>query len=113
MPYILNFRDFISESSEPIAFGQPKISLNFSDDTLVGFRNQLLDKYYGKVSNTENKETVNKCITTYVYALDKKLKIDEDIIKLMAKTLGMTHSELTKELQKETTDFYDKPNVIG
>jgi hypothetical protein len=113
MSHILSFQDFISESAEPQAFGQPKISLNFSDDTLVGFRNQLLDKYYGKVSNTEDKEKINKCITTYVYALDKKLKIDEDIIKMMASTLGMTHAELTKELQKETTDFYDKPNVIG
>lgn len=113
MLHVLSFQDFVAESAEPQAFGQPKISLNFADDTLVGFRNHLLDKYYGNASNIEDKEKINKCITTYVYTLDKKLKIDEDIIKMMASTLGMTHKELTTELQKETSDFYDKPNVIG
>jgi hypothetical protein len=114
MSHIKSYNEFISESDEPVAVGQPKISLNFADETLTGLRQSLLDKYYGKVSNTEDKEKINKCITTYVYALDKKLKIDEDIIKMMAGTLGMTHEELTKELTKETTEFYDKsPNVIG
>lgn len=113
MSELLSFSQFISESNDFTAFGQPKISLNFADDTLIGLRLHLLDKYYAKTSNTEDKEKINKGITTYVYTLDKKLKIDEDIIKMMAKIIGKTHDEFAKELSKETTEFYDKPNVIG
>ena len=59
-------------------------------------------------------EKINKCISTYVYALDKKLKIDSEIIETLGKCLGKDHEEMSRELEKLTNKFYDgKKNVIG
>jgi len=93
-----------------------RTSVNFSDETLEGLRRKLLDKYYKGVDSDdkEKRETINKCVSTFVYALDKKLRIDGDIIDLMAKTLNRDSKELSKELTKETEEFYgSSPNLYG
>lgn len=112
MSHVLNFSDFLLEAdlSEPVK--QP-LTLNYSDETLEGLRRHFLDKYLNNLDK-EKQETVNKCITTYVYALDKKLKIDSEIVELLADTLGKETKEMAKELSDETQEFYDKkPNIIG
>jgi hypothetical protein len=80
---------------------------------MEGLRRKLLDKYMPMAKDKEAEKTINSCITTYVYALDKKLKIDEDIIKSLADKIGKKHKDISKELAKETTEFYDQPNVIA
>lgn len=93
-----------------------RTSVNFSDDTLEGLRRKLIDKYYKDVDSNdkEKRNTINKCVSTFVYALDKKLRIDGDIINLMAKTLNRDSKELSKELTKETEEFYgNSPNHYG
>jgi hypothetical protein len=112
MSHVLNFTDFLLEAdlSEPIK--QP-LTLNYSDETLEGLRRHFLDKYLGDLDK-EKQETVNKCISTYVYALDKKLKIDGDIVDLLADALGKDSEAMAKELADDTREFYDKkPNIIG
>jgi hypothetical protein len=58
---------------------------------------------------------MNKCISTYVYALDKKLRISSDIVDMLAKAAGESNDETMKTLTKETEKFYgdEKPNHYG
>lgn len=91
-------------------------SVNFADETLENLRRKMLDKYWAKVdSDDEDKrETINKCISTFVYALDKKLRIDGDIMELMAKTLDMSSKDLNKEITEMTEKHYgESPNHYG
>ena len=85
-----------------------KTAINFADETLENLRRQLLDKYYKTVSSDDEgtRENINKAISTYVYCLDKKLRIDGDIIDLLAKCLGKDSKEMSKELTKITDEFY-------
>jgi hypothetical protein len=49
-----------------------------------------------------------------MYALDKKLKIDSDIVDMLADVVGKSSEDIAKELSKETVGYYDKfQNVIG
>ena len=95
--------------------GKGDVSMNHSDETLEGLRRALLDHYFEKVgSNNENSDTVNKCVSTYVYALGNNLKIDEDIVTLLAKTVGEDAKETRDTLSKVTREFYDeKSNIYG
>ena len=114
---ILSYKQFLLEDNKDVDLATPQkkiIALNYADETMEGLRRELLDKYMTKAENKESQEKINKCISTYVYALDKKLKIDSDIIAMLAKAVGKNTEEISKELEKETHDFYDKsPNVIG
>jgi hypothetical protein len=111
---ILTYVDWIKESvnlAKPI---NPGISINYADETMEGLRRSLLDEYIPQAKNKEAETIINRAISTYVYALDKKLKIDEDIIILLSNAIGKTHDELSKEISKKTVDFYNgKQNVIG
>jgi hypothetical protein len=95
--------------------GKGNVPMNHSDETLEGLRRALLDHYFEKVgSNNENSDTVNKCVSTYVYALGNNLKIDEDIVTLLAKTAGEDAKETRDTLSKITRKFYDeKSNIYG
>ena len=114
---VLNYSQFLLEEIKKVDMSSPQkqiLSINWADETLESLRRHLLDKYMNKSANKEVENNINKCITTYVYALDKKLKIDSDIIAMLAKAVGKNTEEISKELEKETHDFYDKsPNVIG
>lgn len=85
-----------------------RTSINFADDTLETLRRKFLDKFFAE-TNEEDQEirgTINKCVSTYVYCLDKKLRIDADIMELLAKTINMGIKELTKYMTEETEKFY-------
>jgi hypothetical protein len=113
MTRVLSFLQFINEADLSVPDKQP-LALNYADETMEGLRRHLLDTYSDKCDTKEGKEIVNKCISTYVYALDKKLKIDGDIVDLLAKTINCSPEEMAKDLDKETRGYYDKsPNIIG
>lgn len=114
---ILSYKQFLLEDNKDVDLATPQkkiIALNYADETMEGLRRELLDKYMTKAENKESQEKINKCISTYVYALDKKLKIDSEIIETLGKCLGKDHEEMSRELEKLTNKFYDgKKNVIG
>jgi len=85
-----------------------KTAINYADDTLESLRRKFLDMFYTDEKDNEKREIINKCVSTYVYCLDKKLRIDEDIMNLLAKTLGMEPKELNKKMQEATEKFYGK-----
>ena len=89
---------------------------NLADETLESLRRNLLDKYLTKIDgdDKEGKDTVNKCVSTLIYCLDKKLRIDSDIINLLAHKMGVEPADISKELSKEVEAFYGKsPNLYG
>jgi hypothetical protein len=46
--------------------------------------------------------------------MDKKLRIDEDIIILLAKCVGMSQDEVTKILSEELDKYYGQfQNIYG
>jgi hypothetical protein len=109
-----NMKDSSSHSlrttNNPVSMGK-----NHSDPTLDGMRSVLLDIFWPKAKGDKAKETkINQCITTYVHALDRKLRIDEDIIIMLAELVGMDQGEVTKILSEETDKYYSKfQNMIG
>ncbi len=95
--------------------GKGNVPMNHSDETLEGLRRELLDHYFEIVgTNNEKSDTVNKCVSTYVYALGNNLKIDEEIVILLAKTAGEDAAKTRETLSKMTRSFYDeKSNIYG
>jgi hypothetical protein len=114
MGVFFSYIDFLRETqdmSEPV---EPGITLNYADETMEGLRRRLLDDYMPTAKNEEVEKTINSCISTYVYSLDKKLKIDEDIIKKLGEAVGKSHEDMSKELADKTREYYDgSKNVIG
>jgi hypothetical protein len=92
----------------------PNSTLNYADETIEGLRRKLIDLYFAKTEDKSKRETINKCLSTYVYALDKKLKISSDIIDMLAKAVDETAEETRKTLAEETDKFYgETPNHYG
>jgi hypothetical protein len=117
MNSVLSYEQFLLEGDKEVDMSNPRsktITLNYADETMEGLRRYFLDKYMPKAENKETEEKINKCITTYVYTLDKKLKIDSKIVEDLGKCLGKNHEEMSRELQELTNEFYDgKNNVIS
>ena len=91
-----------------------KVAINFADESLEGLRRQFLDKFSAEVDDKEKQDTINKCVSTFVYCLDKKLRIDADIMALLAKTVGMDIEKLNKMMTDEVDNFYGKSaNIYG
>ena len=112
----MSYTNFLNEEVYLSKPAEPAETLNYADETLEPLRRKLLDKYFEEASDLtpEVKKKINKCISTYVYALDKKLKIDEDIVNLLAETVGKDPKDVREELNKLTNEFYDESkNVIG
>lgn len=118
-----NYLDFINEGKKGLTpagnviktdqAGTMKSSANPTDGALEELRRKFLDKFYTK-ANEEDKEVINKCVSTIVYCLDKNMRIDSDIIDLLAKKVGKKSSELTKELEKDTNEFFgSQDNIYG
>ena len=97
-------------TNNPVAAG-----VNHSDPTLDGLRTVLLDIFWPKANGDKKKETkINQCVTTFVVALDKKLRIDEEIIDLLALNSGMSKEKVTDILSKEVNKYYSKfVNIFG
>lgn len=121
------FLDFLTESkgagnakgskSLPINLGNNPVAggTNHSDPTTDGLRNHLLDIFWPKANGNKKIETqINQCITTFAHAMHKKLRIDEDIIILLAKCVGLTHEETTKILETELNKYFNQfQNIYG
>jgi hypothetical protein len=112
-----NYNEFLAEGKGPKPAGtimrtdnaqKVKVAINFADETLETLRRKFIDQFYADVDDEEKKEIINKCVSTFVYCLDKKLRIDADIMNLLAKTVGMDPEELNKKMQEETEKFYGK-----
>ena len=84
------------------------VSMNFADETLENLRRNLLDKFFEMTEDEEKRGLINKAISTYVYCLDKKLRIDGDIIDRLANAVDKKNEDITKILTKETDGFYGK-----
>jgi hypothetical protein len=114
----MNFSEFLAEGKKGLTNAGTimrsdnkhiiKTAINFADETLETLRRQLLDKYYKTVDSedVEKRANINKAISTYVYCLDKKLRIDGDIMDLLAKEVGQDKSKLIKDITKMTDEFY-------
>lgn len=116
MSSVLSYQQFLLEVKDSnLAVPQNKqVSVNYADETMEGLRRYFLDKYMPKAEDKETEEKINKCITTYVYTLDKKLKIDSKIIEDLGKCIGKNHEDMSRELEKLTNKFYDgKNNIIS
>jgi hypothetical protein len=100
----------IRTSDRPTAAG-----INHADSTLDGLRSHLLDIFWPKANGDKEKEvTINQCITTFVHAMDKKLRIDEDIIQRLAKCVDMPQEKVTQILGKELDKYYSQfQNLYG
>jgi hypothetical protein len=121
---VKSFNEFINEGKKGLTnagsimktdnVSKVQTSVNFADESLENLRRQLLDKFFAETDNSEQRHIINKCISTVVYCLDKKLRIDEDIIERLAKETGKKTSKILKILQKETDAFYGSAgNVYG
>jgi hypothetical protein len=97
-------------TNNPVASG-----VNHADPTLDGLRSHLLDIFWPKAEGDKQLETlINQCVTTFVHAMDKKLRIDEDIIKKLADAVGMGQEAVTKILSEELDKYYGKfQNIYG
>lgn len=89
-------------------------STNLADESLENLRRTLLDKFYKDIeeSDKEKREVINKCVSTFVFCLDKKLRIDGDIIMLLCKAVNMEAKDITKMLTDETDKFYGSSNNL-
>lgn len=91
-----------------------QVAINYADESLETLRRNLLDKFFDMADTEEQKKIINKCISTYVWCMDKKLRIDGDILDRLGKEVNMTNSEISKLLSKETDSFYGKvDNLYG
>ena len=112
-----NYIEFVTEGKKKLTnagtimktdnIAGTQTAINFSDETLENLRRKLYDTFMKDIdSDSPKSEIVNKAVSTYVYALDKKLRIDEDILDRLAQEVGMTTEEVSKILTEETDAFY-------
>jgi hypothetical protein len=116
MKWILTYNEFLLEGKKGLTnagsimrtnnVADVQYSINFSDDTLEILRRKLYDKYID-AADKKDAENVNKCVSTFVYCLDKKVRFDSEIVELLAKIVKKTPEKIIKELSKETDEFYN------
>ncbi len=96
--------------ANPVAAG-----VNHADPTTDGLRNHLLDIFWPKANGDKKLETkINQCVTTFAHAMEKKLRIDEEIIILLANCVNMSKEEVTKILTEELDKYYSQfQNLFG
>ena len=123
MEKLLTFTQFIAEGKKgPTPAGNvmgtsnvanTQFSVNFADETLEAVRRNLYDLFIG-VGGSKNTDLVNKCVSTIVYCLDKKMRIDADIIQKLADLVEKSIEEVTKMVTDEVNGFYGKQdNLYG
>ena len=121
---VKSFDEFILEGTKGLTnagsimktndLSQVQYSVNFADESLEGLRRKLIDKYFPSTDDEEKRHTINRCLTTFVYCLDKKLRFDEDVIETLANIVGKQVGEIAKELEKEANEYYGGPtNLYG
>jgi len=94
----------------PIAAGK-----NFSDPTIDGLREKLLDIFWPKANGDKKLEVaINQCITTFVHAMDKKLRIDAEIIEKLANAVQMDAKKVADILSETMDKYYGSfTNIYG
>jgi hypothetical protein len=111
-----NYSEFIAEgkkgptpagnvitATNPVAM---KSSMNPADESSEVLRRKLLDIFYTKLENSEDKDAVNKCVSTVVYCLSKNMRVDTDVINLLAKKTGKEVKDVVKTIENETNSYY-------
>jgi hypothetical protein len=116
MKWILSYNEFLLEGKKGLTnagsimrtnnVADVQYSINFSDETLEILRRKLYDKYID-AADKKDAENINKCVSTFVYCLDKRVRFDSDIVELLAKIVKKTPEKIIKELTKETDEFYN------
>jgi len=116
MRWILSYNEFLLEGKKGLTnagsimrtnnVADVQYSINFSDETLEILRRKLYDKYID-AADKKDAENINKCVSTFVYCLDKRVRFDSDIVELLAKIVKKTPEKIIKELTKETDEFYN------
>ncbi|NBO21944.1 hypothetical protein EBU94_01190 [bacterium] len=116
MRWILSYNEFLLEGKKGLtnagsimrtnSVADVQYSINFSDETLEILRRKLYDKYID-AADKKDAENINKCVSTFVYCLDKRVRFDSDIVELLAKIVKKTPEKIIKELTKETDEFYN------
>jgi len=111
-----NYSEFIAEGKKgptpagnvitPTSPSAMKSSINPADDTSETLRRRLLDKFYTKVETDEDKDVVNKCVSTVVYCLSKNMRVDSDVVNLLAKKTGKEIKDVVKTIEDETNSYY-------
>jgi hypothetical protein len=122
MKKFLSYTDFLAEGKKGLTnagsimktdnISNVKVSVNYADETLEPLRRDLYDEFMKKMGE-EQMETINKCVSTIVYCLDKKMRIDSDIIELLAKTTNRKIKEVTKTVGEMVNGHYGGFNQYG
>lgn len=89
-------------------------SVNFADESLEALRRKLIDKYFPSTDDKKQRHLINRCLSTFVYCLDKKMRIDVEVIETLAKATGQSVKKVTQELEEEANGHYgETPNLYG
>jgi len=91
-------------------------SINYQDETLEGLRRKFIDIFRAKIDQDDEEamDTVNKCASTIVYTLDKKMRIDEDIMITLSKITGISIKAINKIVVDEIDKHYSSSaNIYG
>jgi hypothetical protein len=89
-----------------------KVSVNFSDETLEPLRRSLYDEFM-KGMGDDKIDTVNKCVSTIVYCLDKRMRIDSDIIERLAKASERKVKAVNKKVSDMVNGHFGGFNQYG
>ena len=122
MRWIMTYTDFLIEGKKGLTnagsimktdnISDIKVSVNFTDETLEPLRRSLYDEFM-KGMGDDKIDTINKCVSTIVYCLDKKMRIDSDIIDLLAKTTNRKGKAVNKTVGDMVNGHYGGFNQYG
>jgi hypothetical protein len=99
---------FRVDGKEVIKDDKTGANYDYADASYEGLRKDLLEEFYEKGETADEKDAINKAVSTYVYALSKNLKIDEDIINMLASAVGVSPDDARKKIAEMTEEFYAK-----
>ena len=101
----------VMQSNNPTEVGY---SFDYADISIQEVRKLILDKYYPQHGTDEDKEYVDRAITTIVYAMEKKIRVDEEIVEKLSTILKISPDELTKGIQEVIQEYYEnQTNLYG
>jgi hypothetical protein len=122
MRWIMTYTDFLIEGKKGLTnagsimktdnISDIKVSVNFSDETLEPLRRSLYDEFMKGMSD-DKIDTVNKCVSTIVYCLDKRMRIDSDIIERLAKASERKVKAVSKKVSDMVNGHFGGFNQYG
>lgn len=115
MKKVLSYNEFIAEGKKGLTNAgsimktdnvkDVKVSVNFTDETLEPLRRDLYDEFMKNI-DTEHSDLINRCVSTIVYCLDKRMRIDSDIIERLAKTTNRKIKNVNKKVSDMINAHY-------